>query len=139
MGLFYFVFSPRKNRSSRGSLPTVMQISTQVDIFDNDFLSAQERKSPRRQAKRKKHSISRIKLTQKLTQTTTHIPILSSNFVTPYTHTHTGNTHRAHMGDIKEKEIKFGPIVDHLKDDPAAGGKNIFRIQKGRTQWVILK
>ena len=27
------------------------------------------------------------------------------------------------MGDIKEKEIKFGPIVDHLKDDPAAGEK----------------
>ena len=37
------------------------------------------------------------------------------------------------MGDIKEKEIKFGPAVDHLKDDPAAGEKNIFGIQKGRT------
>ena len=31
------------------------------------------------------------------------------------------------MGDIKEKEIKFGSIVDHLKDDPAAGEKIGFK------------
>ena len=68
-------------------------------------------------------------LLKSLHQTTTHIPILSSNFVTPYTHTHTGNTHRAHMGDIKKKEIKFEPIqVDHLKDDLAAGEKIFFVI-----------
>ena len=57
--------------------------------------------------KGKKHSISRINLLKTLDQTATHIPILSSNLLTPYTHRNTGNTHRAHMGDIKKKEIKF--------------------------------
>ena len=30
------------------------------------------------------------------------------------------------MGDKKEKAIKFWPIVDHLKDDPAVGEKKYF-------------
>ena len=79
-------------------------------------------------AKRKEKNIRypESNLLKTLHQTTTHIPILSSNLVTPYTQRNTGNAHRVHMGDIQEKAIKFGPIVDHLKDDPAAGEKKYF-------------
>ena len=87
-------------------------------------MTAQERgKVLGARGKEKNLRYPKSNLLKSLHQTTTHIPILSSNLVTPYTQRNTGNTHRAHMGDIKEKEIKFGPIVDQLKDDPAAGEK----------------